>query len=277
MKRVLRSLLIVWVTGGVIAAAPAIGAELLHEVRAGESASSIARHYYGGFEFTDLLLRYNKKEGPVIRPGERLRVPFCDVHVVRTGDTWSEIAQRYLGRASDYEVIASMNGLGPQEPLRVGQRIQVPVFVSHTLERGETLALLAERFYGDADRAELLRHYNRIDDPRRLALGQQIRIPLIMLRREAPADSTPARQEEASAQPTRGSRTEEEQRAEPVNPTHSVRPTRRFAAPLGAARRAYLAGEYEKALSALESLIERIERQGTAVDRTELWALLAFV
>jgi LysM repeat protein len=244
-------LLSAWAVALVAHSAPLVAAELSHEVRAGESASSIAKLYYGGFELTDQLLRYNGRTGAVIRPGEKLRVPFSEIHVVRPGDTWSEIAQRYRERAAGYEVIARMNGLLPEQPLRVGYQILVPVFVSHTLDRGETLTLLAERYYGDADRDDLLRSHNRIDDPRRLSVGQAIEIPLIMLLHQEPVEPAAA--------------------AEPVQPE------RRFAGQLGAVRTAYHDGDYEQALAGLEPLIERVEREGNSVDRTELWALLAFV
>jgi len=244
MKRMGGFLWVLWISAGLTLSAPTFGAELAHEVRDGESASSIAKRYYGGFELTELLLRYNGKTGAVLQPGETLRVPFCDTHTVRSGDTWSEIAQRYLGQAADYDVIARMNDLKPERALKVGDRILIPVFVSHSLGRGETLSLLAERYYGDSDRGDLLRSSNRIDDPRRLSVGQQIRIPLIV---------------------------------PPVKSPPPPPPARRFVEPLNAARRAFHAGDYEDALGRLEPLIQRIEHEGNLDDRTELWALLAFV
>ena len=106
MKRMGGFLWVLWISNWLMLSAPTFGTELVHEVRAGESASSIAKQYYGGFELTDLLLHYNGKTGAVLQPGESLRVPFCDTHIVRSGDTWSQIAQRYLGQAAEYDVIA---------------------------------------------------------------------------------------------------------------------------------------------------------------------------
>ena len=126
MMRNLPSMLVAWLAVLLAQPGPAVGAELVHQVQPGESPSSVARQYYGGFEHTELLLLYNGKQGAMIRPGETLRVPYCRVHVVRAGDTWSQISQRYLERASDYEAIARLNGLEPASPLRVGARIVMP-------------------------------------------------------------------------------------------------------------------------------------------------------
>ena len=100
-----------------------LAAPRTHTVRSGESVSSIAKRYYRNYEITDLLLQYNGKANAVIQPGEKLKIPFCQVHVVRGGDTLSRLAQRYLKKSRAYREIAALNGLGPNKSLRVGQRI----------------------------------------------------------------------------------------------------------------------------------------------------------
>ena len=173
-------------------------------------------------------------------------------YYVRVGDTWTKIAQQHLGRTSGYEVIARMNGLEPERPLRVGGRILVPALLPHSLDRGETLGMLAERYYGDSRRSDLLRSYNQIDDPRRLSVGEKIEIPLILPLSETPQPDPPAAPEPAP-------------------------PARRFEGQLRTARGAFHAGSFEDALETLAPLIQPIEHEGTSLDRTELWALLAFV
>jgi len=159
----------------VVAAA---AGERVHEVRPGESASSIAKRYYGDYELAPLLLEYNGRTGNLIRVGEKLRVPFCEVHRVGGGDTWSGLADRYLGRASAYRAVAALNGLEPARPLGLGVEIVFPVPLEYRLQRGDTLAGIAEHFYGDVDLGDALRSYNGIEDPRRLSVGQTIEVPL---------------------------------------------------------------------------------------------------
>jgi LysM repeat protein len=261
--------------------APVAAEELEHVVRPGESASAIARRYYGGFELTDLLLRFNGVRGSVIRPGETLRIPYCAVHTVRSGETWSGIAQRYLGRPDDYDTIARLNRLDPQAALRIGERVVVPVILDHKLERGETLEQLAVKFYGDPDRADLLRSFNRIDDPRRLSVGREIRIPIASFLqaqltapspapKSEPTESTQAKLEESAAPAAK-------QQAEKPEQSESERRRDELAGKLRDARRAFDEGQFAGALEQLQSLAPRIERERDQVLHDEFRTLLASV
>jgi len=226
-------------------------AELEHTVRGGEYASLIAEQYYGDVEVADLLLSYNGKGGTVIHPGETMRVPYCDVHRVQPGETWTGLARQYVGRASAYPTIAVLNGLEPKRSLQVGQRIVMPVVVAHELARGESLAVLADRFYGDTQLARLLEEFNDIDDPRRLSIGTKIEVPLVslLLVTEPPPDPEPP---------------------EPEEP-------REFETAIREARQAYESAEFEAASAALERIRGDVEARGSGGEQAELWRLLAFV
>ena len=52
-------------------------------------------------------------------------------------------------------------------------------FVSHTVARGETLASIAERYYGDRVRAEVIWETNQLSSRPRLVAGSQLKIPEI--------------------------------------------------------------------------------------------------
>ena len=45
-----------------------------HRVAAGESASSIAKSYYGDHELSELLLGYNGRSDTVVRVGDSLKI-----------------------------------------------------------------------------------------------------------------------------------------------------------------------------------------------------------
>ena len=236
-------------------AATLAGGDKTHRVAPGESASSIAARYYADYELADLLLGYNGKSGTVIRVGELLKIPMCDEHVVRAGDTWSALAQRYLGRADGWPAVASLNGLSPERPLRVGQRVVFPVVLDHALRPGETLAVLAQRFYGDTKRSSVLRRFNAIDDPRRLSVGQTVKIPLVAFR--------------ASSKP--------EPPATVAAPSAPAPPPRRFTSELRSVALALAEGEFDNAADQIGDLRDDVTRAGTTAEQVELWRLLALV
>jgi nucleoid-associated protein YgaU len=58
-------------------------------------------------------------------------------------------------------------------------QVQEVTFLVHTVRRGETLASLADLYYGDRSRAEVIAETNRLALNARLAAGQPLRIPEI--------------------------------------------------------------------------------------------------
>lgn len=242
------TLLMLGLAGSVAFAAP----DLTHRVAPGESASSIAARYYDDYELAGALLGYNGRSGTVIRVGESLKIPVCDEHVVVGGDTWSALARRYLGRADGWPAVAMLNGLSPEQPLRVGQRLVFPVVRPHALRSGETLAVLAQRFYGDSERSVVLRRFNVIEDPRRLSVGQIVEVPLVVFR----AASRPATPD-----------------PDPV----PAPPPRRFAGELHSVALAVAQGEFDDAADRIDDVQDEVTRAGTPAEQVELWRLLAMV
>jgi LysM repeat protein len=231
-------------------------AERTHRVAPGESASSVAARYYGDYDLADLLLRFNGKAGTVIHVGESLAIPVCEEHVVRAGDTWSALSQRYLGRAEVWPAVAMLNGLPPERPLSVGQRLVFPVVLDHALRSGESLAVLAHRFYGDPQQARIIQRFNAIDDPRRLSIGARVMIPLIAFRARGSA-------EPASTSPA------------PTPPAPSPPPSPRFAEELRSASLAIAEGEFDAAENQVQAMRYDVTRDGSPAEQAEMWRLLA--
>ena len=277
-------------------AVPAVrAADKVHVVAAGESAPALAKKYYGDSSLSDLLLRYNGKTGKMIHPGDRLSIPYCEVYRARSGDTWSELAKKHLGRANAAPTLAALNGYATDQPLRVGARIVVPVVLEHTLARGESLSSLAQRFYGDPNKAATLQAFSRIEDATRLAVGTPLEIPLIAFVRAektqtvndgkkpiaVPASAPAKRAETAKAAPVTAPPVAV---AAPPNPSSQAPPPPpvaeappRFVGPLDAAGRSFASGEYDRARDILESLREIVASEGTEADRRNWGRLLAFV
>ena len=296
-QRLSLALLVVPMVAGALAIvapgeANARTVELTHQVHHGESASAIARDYYGDLEAGELLLLYNGKTGTVIHVGDTLKVPYSPVHTVKAGDAWSAIAQKYLGRPLAYPTIARLNGLTPGQPLQIGARILIPAIIPYELQRGESLSLLADRFYGDHKQSEVLQQFNDIADPRRLSPGQALQIPVVSLvllkdRRSAPAStrsSTGAKKTAAVKKPVStktapesASASKPEPAMSPVAAVKKSAPEPRFTRQLGAAQRAFRRGDFARARASLEALVKRIAAEGTPSDKAELWRQLTFV
>ena len=272
----------------VLLAVPAVrAADKVHVVTAGESAPALAKKYYGDSSLSDLLLRYNGKSGKMIHPGERLSIPYCEVYHTRSGDTWSELAKKHLGRATAAPTLAELNGYATAQPLRVGARIVVPVVLKHTLARGESLSTLAQRFYGDSTKAATLQAFSGIEDAKRLAVGTPLEIPLIAFVRAektqavddakkpiavaAPAPAKPAETVQVAAVPAPSPS------SQAAAPPPAAEAPPRFLGPLDAAGRSFASGEYDRAREILESLREIVASEGTEADRRNWGRLLAFV
>jgi len=274
---------VIVLAAGLVGVGTVAAGERAHTVAAGESAASLAKRYYGEPGLGDLLLRYNGKPGKVIHPGERLTIPFCDVYRARPGDTWSGLAKRHLGRPSVSSVLAELNGYAAGQPLRVGARVVFPVVLRHTLARGESLSSLADRYYGDAQKATTLQAFSRIGDAKRLAVGTPLEIPLItFLPGERDSVRNDAKEQAAVAVPPPAEPVENAIAVLPgASPEAGVPPPpadeRRFESPLAAAGRSFADGEYDRAREMLEALRERVTREGTVSDRREWGQLLAFV
>jgi len=264
---------------GLLAVGVTLCSERIHTVRAGESASSIAKDYYGAFEPGVLLLEYNDKPDTNLQVGERLRIPYSELRVVRPGDSWSRLAQAHLGRASAYPALIALNGLPPEAPLRVGASVVMPIVLPHRLERGESLSLLAERYHGDPEISHLLQLVNGIEDPRTLSVGQMLRIPLVSLRlredlRAAAGPDPPAKEPVAAEPPPPPPPAEPEPESEP---TAAPEPAHDFRGEILAASNVYDNGDFARARRLLETLRPRVAEHGSESDLTGVLRLLAYV
>src|SRR5690606_31139482 len=81
--------------------------------------------------------------------------------------------------------LARANERSVHDPLRVGERLRVPVrsLPRYTIQRGDTLSRLAQ-WYGVE--VEALSRMNGVQDPRRLEIGWVLRIPATARRDDPP-------------------------------------------------------------------------------------------
>jgi LysM repeat protein len=285
MRTAFRRLTLAALATSLAAGIGATAGERSHPVRSGESASSIAKRYYGDVELGDFLLRYNGKAGTVIRAGEKLRIPYCEVHRVGRGDSWSSLATKYLGKTQAYPALAALNGLTPEDVLQVGEQIVIPVVLSYQLERGDALAPLAERFYSDPNLADLLQRFNEVDDPRRLSVGETVKIPLVSIRlRKSPEAElprkkpAPVRQAHATPKdPPKAIAPPKAAAPELPTPQPPASPSPRLDKDIRDASKAFAEGDYARARQLLESLREQALTGEIDGEKADVLRLLAFV
>ena len=176
---------------------PAHAQQVVHIVRRGENLTRIAA-YYG--TSVQAIARANGLRNPdYIWAGQRLVIPHggergagqrggCGcVHIVRRGETLSQIAWRY---GTSVWAIAQQNGLGNPNYIWAGQRLCIPCGgcsspphgytppppcgVTHVVRWGETLYSIARR-YGTCVQA--IRQANGLWNPNYIWAGQRLYIP----------------------------------------------------------------------------------------------------
>lgn len=157
---------------------------LTHRVKRGESLSIIAGKYN---KTVAQLTAYNNLRSTKLAVGQRIKIPASNasltqtrlVHKVKRGESLSGIAQKYrvgLNQLKQYNRLTSTS-------LEIGQLIKIPtsngapsvvkVPTVHTVKRGESLSVIAQR-YGRT--LAQFQDYNKLRSSQ-LAVGQRLKIP----------------------------------------------------------------------------------------------------
>ncbi len=165
---------------------------VIYTVKSGDTLSTVAERYNVS---VTKLKRANRLTSNMLRVGDRLEIPSADrvernvkpapetrVHVVRSGDTLSEIGERYGVSVSK---LRSANGLRGNS-LRIGQRLVIPATASK-VEKAQTVrqATTYRVRSGDTLIAIARRHHTTVSALQRanglkgsaLRVGQELRIP----------------------------------------------------------------------------------------------------
>ena len=167
-----------------------------HTVRKGENLSGIAARY--GVTVKHLTAWNNLPSASHIDAGQILHVSEPPakakpaggdfVHVVRTGETLSKIAEEHGSRVS---TVAKANGIRWPYRIKPGQKIKIPggspsagspsapdsrpeKTIRIIVRKRETLADIAER-YGVS--VAMIAEYNGIKDPNEINVGQRLIVP----------------------------------------------------------------------------------------------------
>lgn len=151
-----------------------------HALQPGETMVDVARAYYGDNEKATILLWYNRISDPKkILPGTKIAIPTITRYPVKKGDTLGTLAHRFLGDQRRHKSLAMINQFKSTQALTIGSIIIIPFHIPHVVKKGESLTVIANRYFGDPNKFRLIKSYNFIDDPRAIDPGMEILIPIV--------------------------------------------------------------------------------------------------
>ncbi len=103
-------------------------------------------------------------------------------HIVKSGETLSQIASRVYGDARKETILAGANALDAQggSAIVAGMRLEIPAPAHHTVVAGDTWSGLALAWLGDARRADVLARLNHVVAWVAPPLGQAVEIPAMV-------------------------------------------------------------------------------------------------
>jgi len=172
---------------------------ILHTVQPGESISKLADRYYGDHRKFHLIAEYNELEDATnVKVGKQIKIPVIEGVPIIADVTEIHADSKEQLDATSKEIII------------------VNRFVTHTIQRGESLSKLAKKYYGDYKKFDLIAKFNGVADIRDVKVGQEVRIPEV---KGVPflikADAVEPQQTEVSVAAPAGALPEEEVEEEP--------------------------------------------------------------
>jgi len=149
-----------------------------HRVKKGDTLSLLAAEYYGDRNYAVFIMVENRmKHARKLKPGERIRVPIGHDVTAKGGETYPELAKKFLGDRRRGAFLARSNGGKLGGTLAAGIKVRIPLRVIHEAANEERLAMIAASYLGDRRKAGLLKSYNSLKSDT-LAKGERIEVPI---------------------------------------------------------------------------------------------------
>ena len=124
-----------------------------YQVQAGDTLWALAERFYGDGRLNPVIAVVNDLRNPdQIVVGQELEIPYVTFrHQVKPGDTKKKLALKFYNDITMSEVYEIPNGAA-QRDLVVGEWLLIPDLANvghHTVVAGETLKVLAQRWFGE--------------------------------------------------------------------------------------------------------------------------------
>jgi tetratricopeptide (TPR) repeat protein len=133
---------------------------VMHTVQPNESISTLAKKYYGDYRKFHLIALYNKlPDATKVKVGQKIKIPVIEGIPIRV----------------DASRIQSDTSKTPKT--RPEEIITVKGYITHTVKAEESLSKLAQMYYGDYTRYDLIAKFNDMRATDSLRVGQEIKIP----------------------------------------------------------------------------------------------------
>jgi tetratricopeptide (TPR) repeat protein len=135
---------------------------VLHTMQSNESISILAQRYYGDYRKFHLIALYNQLEDAAkVKVGRKIKVP---------------VIEGFPIMADPSEIQTDAGKVSLTEPVEI---IAVKRFIIHTVVAKETLSTIAQRYYGDFRKYDLIAKFNDISVTDSIGVGQELKIPQV--------------------------------------------------------------------------------------------------
>jgi tetratricopeptide (TPR) repeat protein len=133
---------------------------VLHTIQPDESISTLAQLYYGDYKKFHLIALYNELEDAAkVRVGQQIKIPVIEGVPI-------------MADPSEFQTDP-----GKAPKAKSGKVITVKGFIIHTVKAEESLSGLAQLYYGDFKKFDLIAKFNDMEETYGLRVGQEIKIP----------------------------------------------------------------------------------------------------
>ena len=109
-------------------------------------------------------------------------------HLVGEDESLDSIAKNYYGSSWKSVYLQVRNNLDPNATL-TGERVYIPASWTYKVRRGDSVAAIAKRYMGDANRHVAIMEFNNIKSPSDLAVGQDLLMPFHLFHQVKPGET----------------------------------------------------------------------------------------
>ncbi|NNL76895.1 MAG: LysM peptidoglycan-binding domain-containing protein [Desulfobacterales bacterium] len=137
-----------------------VSSYIVHRMQPDESISTLADRYYGDYRKFHLIAEYNELEDATkVTAGQEIKIPVIDGMPIIADPSTIQTDSDKAPKSTPHEIIT------------------VKRFITHTIQPGESLSKLAQMYYGDYTKFDVIAKFNSLQDGINVRVGQEIKIP----------------------------------------------------------------------------------------------------